>query len=124
MGSLGVFVPIQILVQIVKTVLSLPASFIFLFGLNCNQILVHKGERLGQVLFGVGVEVTWVICNGLSQFFLLNFPNVHLLVSIGVYLDPFRHVNSWFKRSTLVETVHKFFVGSQKVGGSHETSVS
>ena len=81
-GSLGMLIPVLSFHDIIKSILSLPSSFIFLFGLHLNLILVHDWESQTEMLSRVSVEFRWVLRDLLTELLLLEFPDIQFLVAV------------------------------------------
>lgn len=115
MWLLWVLVPIALLSVDVEAGLGLPARLVFLLRLHGDKVFVHERERLGKVLLRVGVEVSTVILDELSQLLLLELPDVLPLATVGEHLDIFRDVDTGLERSACTQLPNRLPVRVHEV---------
>jgi len=95
-----VLIPGSFLTMDIEARGSLPARLTLLLLLHSQAVFIDKRERLGKVIFRVGVEIRRVVFDHHSQFFFLHLPDVVLLTAIRKHFDTIRHLNTWFKSPT------------------------
>lgn len=99
---LGVLVPVFALHDIVETGLGLPSSFIFFLSFHNDLILINNRESKAEKIRRVSVELGLVLCNGLTELVLLEFPNVQFLVSILEHIYTLWNTEAFFWWSSSV----------------------
>lgn len=94
---LWVLVPVLSFHHVVKAILGLPSGLVVLFLLDDNLVLVHQRESQTEEVFGVGIEVSFVFGNLLAHLFLLDLPDVQLLVTVEEDLHVIWNVQSFLQ---------------------------
>ena len=116
MGPLGMLIIVCLLAVNIEACLGLPPRLVFLLVLECDEIFVDEGERLGQVLLRVGVEVARVILDQLPQLLLLGLPDIATLAAIREHFDAFRHVDTRLRGPARAHLSECLSVGHDEIG--------
>ena len=87
-------VPIYALSKLIEALFGHPARLTLELGLHLDLIFIDYGERSGQTVLRVGVEVLLVLGDNLSHLLFLHFPDVVLLSTVRVHFIAIRHVYS------------------------------
>lgn len=96
--SLGVLIPILSLHHVVKACSGLPSSLILLFFLQLDLVLIHYWESKAQMLGWISVELCGILGNFLTQLFLLELPDVQLLVAVLEHINTLWYIQPFLWR--------------------------
>ena len=106
---------IRLFIQNIETGLGLPFSLTCLFLFYLDFILVHKREGKRQMFFRVRIEIGRIVGDVLSKLLLLEFPDVHLLVSVWIHFNSFWNFNPLFQWSACVHAMYSLLIQIQEV---------
>jgi len=103
--------------QIIEPFFSFPACFTFFLLFKSLLMFIDYGKGQAQVVFRVRVEVFRITRYLFTHLFLLELPDVKLLVTIHEYLNTLRDIHTLFHWSSTAHALDKIFVISPNIFG-------